>query len=139
MKTLSMTKTMVLSSLLVLAAGAPAIGGSKFTGNGSVAISIASNGSGGATGYLGHIYNGSGSQEFLHCQRSKWDNVDLPVVLCWARNERGETASCTRQSAHLAKSVSSISSDSKVTFRFDAGGNCTSITVVQSSEYQDKQ
>jgi hypothetical protein len=132
-------RTLVSACMLAGLLSVSATAGSKFTGNGSVVITPSSSGGGIVTGYLGHIYNGPGKVEFLRCQRGRWTTQEQPFVNCWARNERGEEATCTSFSSHLAKSITSISSDSKVTFRYNAAGDCTSITVVQSSEFQDKR
>ena len=129
----------VAGALLAGILSGSVIAGSTFTGNGSVVITVSASGGGSATGYIGHIYNGTGKTEFVRCQRGKWETQEQPYVNCWARNENGDEAWCTAFSSHLAKSITSISSDSKVTFRYNAAGDCTSITVVQSSEFQDKR
>lgn len=117
----------------VLATGS-AMAGSKFTGNGSVRITQNVDGSGVAVAYLGMVYNGSGLTEYLGCQKSGTDQV-----FCHARTETGTHVACFTTSSHLAQSVSSISPDARVTFRWNAGGACTQIAVQHSSEYADKQ
>jgi hypothetical protein len=116
-----------------------AVAGSKFTGNGSVVATRLSTGYT-VTGYLGHIYNGSGKTEFMRCTVGYWPYPDEAYVACWARVEGDSTVyGCSVRSNYLAKSVISMSGDSKVTIRYGDDHVCTSITVVQSSEYQDKK
>jgi len=125
------------SSLIVLTLGAAsltAFAGSKFTGNGSVVVVKASDGSGQATGYFGHIYNSPTVNEFFGCQKY----VDGGLY-CQAKTEANVHVTCSTNSAYLGKAVSSLSPDARVTVRWNAAGVCTGITVTHSSEYQDKQ
>ena len=110
-----------------------AFAGSKFTGNGSVVITRNADGSGSATGYLGHVYNAPTKNEFIACQKSSFG------LYCQASNEAKVWVVCESGSAYLANGVGSLSPDAKLTFKWDASGKCTGITVAHSSEYQDKQ
>jgi len=121
-----------------LAAGMLALIGSatagvKFEGNGSVVIRRAADGSGTVTGFLGVIYNGTGTSEYIGCQR-----FDGGSVYCHAMNESKQFAYC-QGSAYLGAGVATLSPDARIQFRFDASGRCTSISVTHASQYQDKQ
>lgn len=132
MKTTTMVRTVLVAASCI--AGA-AVAGSKYTGAGNVAITRAADGSGSASGYLGHIYNGPGMKQWIGCQRDENDNV-----MCHAIDEAYvSSVACSVKSPFLAQSVSSISPDSRITFYWNAQGVCTRIQVVHSSEYQDKQ
>jgi hypothetical protein len=110
-----------------------AFAGSKFTGNGSVVITKNADGSGSATGYLGHIYNAPTTLEFLACQKSNFG------IYCQAKNEANVHATCSSNSSFLANGVGTLSADARLTFRWNAAGQCVGISVTHSSEYQDKQ
>jgi hypothetical protein len=111
-----------------------AFAGSKFTGNGSVVIARKADGSGQATGMLGHIYNAPTLNEFIACQKSVTGNL-----YCQARNEANVHVACTTNSAYLANAVGALATDARVTFRWNASGLCTAISISRSSEFQDKQ
>jgi hypothetical protein len=121
--------TLAVAGLLV-AGGASA--GSKYTGSGSVVITRNADGSGTVSGYLGLIYNGTGKSEYIGCQKYG-DNG----LYCHAMNEAKDFAYCAG-SGFLGKTIGNLSSDAKLTFGFDAGGRCTSISITHSSEIQDK-
>jgi hypothetical protein len=124
--------TIALAALCVTGA---ALAGSKFTGTGNVVIARAADGSGSASGYLGHIYNGPGMKQWIGCQRNESD-----MVFCHAIDETsGMVVDCMVQSAFLAQSISSISPDARLTFTWNAQATCTRIQVAHSSEFQDKQ
>ena len=110
-----------------------AFAGSKFTGDGHVAIFRNADGTGSASGHLGMIYNRP-DNEWIGCQKSSTN-----VVFCHAKNTAQVIVDCWATSAYLANAVSSISADARVVFRFDAGGKCTQIVVQHSSSYEDKQ
>lgn len=133
MKKYSTTIQTVLATALCFTGAA--LAGSKYTGTGNVAINRAADGSGNATGYLGHIYNGPGMKQWIGCQRDENDNV-----MCHAIDEAYvSSVACTVKSPFLAQSVASISPDARITFYWNTQGVCTRIQVVHSSEYQDKQ
>jgi hypothetical protein len=118
---------------LALALAGVAIAGSKFTGNGSVVIVKNADGSGSATGYLGHIYNGTGTIEYIGCQKYATGGLD-----CRARTESDQLAFCASNSAYLGNAIGTLAPDSRLTFRFNANGTCTGISITHSSEFQDK-
>lgn len=131
-KNMTMVQSILMTALCVTGT---ALAGSKFTGTGNVAITRAADGSGAATGFLGHIYNGPGMRQWIGCQRDENDNV-----MCHAFDEAAVSpVACSVKSSFLAQSVSSISPDSRITFYWNAQGTCTRIQVVHSSEFQDKQ
>ncbi len=112
-----------------------ALAGSKYTGTGNVVINRAADGSGNASGYLGHIYNGPAMKQWIGCQRNENDNV-----MCHAIDEvSAMPVACSVKSPFLAQSVSSISPDARIAFYWNTQGTCIRIQVVHSSEYQDKQ
>jgi hypothetical protein len=128
----------IKTSMAALALGAAlivgtALAGSKFTGNGSVLITRNADGSGSATGYLGHIYNATTRNEFIACQKSNFG------LYCQARNEANVHVACSTSNAYLANGAAGLSPDMRLTFRWNANGACIGISVVHSSEYQDKQ
>ena len=110
-----------------------AFAGSKFTGDGHVAIFKNADGTGSASGYLGMIYNRP-DNEWIGCQKSSTN-----LVMCHAKNTDQLIVDCWANSAFLANAVSSISADARLVFIFDAGGRCTQITVQHSSAFEDKQ
>jgi hypothetical protein len=128
-------KTSIAATLAVgaLIAGS-AFAGSKFTGNGSVVITMNADGSGSVTGHLGHIYNAPTVNEFIGCQKYVTGGL-----YCQAKSEANAHVTCSSSSVYLANAVSSLSPDARLTFRWNASGQCVGITVVHSSEYQDKQ
>ena len=126
-------KTRLIITAALLCAGS-AFAGSKFTGDGHVQITKNTDGSGSASGYLAMTYNYTNNNEWLGCQKSSAN-----VVFCHAKNVNQEIVDCWATSAFLANAVASISPDSRVSFRFDANGACTNITVTHSSEYEDKK
>ena len=128
----TMARTIMAAALCV--AGV-ALAGSKFTGTGNVVITRAADGSGNASGYLGHIHNGPGMKQWIGCQRDENDNV-----MCHAIDESSvSSVACSVKSPFLAQSVSSISPDARIAFYWNTQGTCIRIQVVHSSEYQDKQ
>lgn len=127
------TKFFPAAAAALMFAGA-ALAGSKFTGDGHVQITKNSDGSGSASGYLSMIYNYTDNNEWFGCQKSSTN-----AVFCHAKNRDQVVVGCSATSAFLANSVSSISPDARVSFRFDANGACTNITVMHSSEYEDKK
>jgi len=46
---------------------------------------------------------------------------------------------CSSSSMYLANGVGSLSPDARLTFKWNTSGQCTGISVVHSSEFQDKQ
>jgi hypothetical protein len=124
-----------LSALVLCAAlcAGAAFAGSKYTGDGHVWITKNADGTGSASGYLGMIYNRP-DNEWIGCQKSSTN-----VVFCHAKNTANVVVDCWATSAFLANAVSSISSDARVLFLFNANGTCTQITVGHSSGYEDKQ
>ena len=130
----SRSAAVVIGAGLVLAFAGVASAGSKFFGSGSVVVTKDATGAGSATGLLGMIYNGTGKVEYIGCQKSSSD-----AVFCHAISEGGVYGGCSVNSAYLAQAVSTLATDARLTFRFDAGGKCTAITVAHSSEYQDKR
>jgi hypothetical protein len=115
-------------------AASVAYAGSKFTGNGHVVVTRNADGTGSVIGYLGMIYNYTGNDEWIGCQKNAQS-----VVFCHARAIGDMPVSCTSTSAFLASSVASISPDARLLFRWDASGRCTNITVTHSSEFEDKK
>jgi uncharacterized protein (DUF1919 family) len=128
-------KTSIAAALAVgaLIAGS-AYAGAKFIGNGSVVVTKNADGSGSASGYLGHIYNAPTVNEFIGCQKYVTGGL-----YCQAKSEANVHVTCNSSSAYLGNAVSSLSPDARLNFRWNASGQCVSITVVHSSEYQDKQ
>jgi len=128
----------IKNSMAALALGAAlimgtAFAGSKFTGNGSVVVTRNADGSGTASGYLGHVYNAPTTLEFIACQKSNFG------IYCQAKSEANVHVACSSNSAFLANGVGSLSADARLTFKWDAAGKCTNIQVAHSSEFQDKQ
>lgn len=119
---------------LAIVASAATMAGSKFNGDGHVQINKNADGSGLAVAYLGAIYNGDGTTEWMGCQKSAKDRV-----FCHARTEQGVQVSCSVTSSYLATALSSMSADARLIFTWDAKGVCTGVSVQHSSEYQDKQ
>lgn len=127
-------KKSLMFAVALCAAGA-ALAGSKYAGSGDVVIVKNADGSGRASAYLGAIYNGPSTRQWIGCQRSESDNV-----FCHAIDEAYvEVVACSVQSAFLAQSIDSISPDVRLTFYWNAQGACTRIQVSHSSEFQDKQ
>jgi hypothetical protein len=124
----------LVAALAAAASMSPVIAGSKFNGDGHVKINRNADGSGLAIAYLGMVYNGDGTIEYLGCQKSGTDRV-----FCHARTEASDHVSCSVTSSYLALSVASMSPDARVIFTFNSKGVCTGISVQHSSEYQDKQ
>jgi hypothetical protein len=131
--TLKRIGALAVGGALAIAAST-AFAGSKFNGDGHVIVARNADGSGSASGYLGMIYNGTFLVEYIGCQKSA-----TGAVFCHARSETDVRLTCSTTSAFLAQSIASLSPDVRLTFRVAANGACTSITVVHSSEYQDKQ
>lgn len=129
-------KSIKIAGLLVAGLMGVAMAGSKYNGNGNVVITRNADGSGNAYAYLGHIYNGPSVAQWFGCQADANGNV-----MCHARHETDATliVGCSVKSTFLAQSVASISPDTRVAFYWDAKGVCTRISVVHSSEFQDKQ
>jgi hypothetical protein len=127
------TKFIAAAAAALMCAGA-ALAGSKFTGDGHVLITRNADGSGTASGFLSMIYNYTNNNEWFGCQKSSTNRV-----FCHAKNVNQDIVDCWTTSAFLANAVSSISPDARVSFRFDATGACTNITVTHSSEYEDKK
>ena len=128
-----MKNSMKFAAIALLCAGVT-FAGSKFTGDGHVQITRNADGSGSASGYLAMIYNMTGNNEWFGCQKSSTNQV-----FCHAKNLNQDIVDCWATSAFLANAVASISPDARVSFRFDASGACTNITVTHSSEYEDKK
>lgn len=127
------------TSIVTLAFGAAlltgsALAGSKFTGNGSVVITRNADGSGQASGYLGHVYNAATQNEFIGCQKYVTGGL-----YCQAMNEAKVHVVCNSGSTYLGNAVGSMAADVRVTFRWNSSGQCISISITHSSEYQDKQ
>lgn len=124
--------SMTSLALMALVVTGGALAGSKYTGSGSVVITRNADGTGTATGYLGLIYNGTGKYEYIGCQKYG-DNG----VYCHAATESRDFAYCAG-SSFLGKTIGNLSSDARLTFRFDPNGRCTLISISHSSEIQDK-
>jgi hypothetical protein len=130
-------KNFKIAGLLVTGLMGVAMAGSKYNGTGNVSITQNDDGSGYALAYLGHIYNGPSVTQWFGCQAGANGNV-----MCHARHEQVSppiVVGCSVKSTFLAQSVASISPDTRVAFYWDANGTCTRISVVHSSEFQDKQ
>lgn len=128
-------KLIRIAGLLVAGLMGVAMAGSKYLGTGNVSITHNADGSGHAYAYLGHIYNGRSVAQWFGCQADANGNV-----MCHASHETGSPiVACSVKSTFLAQSVASISPDSRVVFYWDANGKCTRISVIHSSEFQDKQ
>lgn len=127
-------KRIIISAATAALCAGTALAGSKFTGDGHVQIVRNSDGSGSASGYLAMIYNYTNNNEWFGCQKSS-----TSVVFCHAKNINQDIVDCWATSPYLANAVASISPDARVSFRFDANGACTNITVTHSSEYEDKK
>jgi len=129
-------KSIKIAGLLVTGLMGVAMAGSKYNGNGNVVITKNADGSGNACAYLGHIYNGPSVAQWFGCQADANGSV-----MCHARHETDPSlvVGCSVKSTFLAQSVASISPDTRVAFYWDANGVCTRISVVHSSEFQDKQ
>ncbi len=123
----------LVSALACLGMGT-ALAGAKDSANvGRVSVLKSANGTGMASGRLGHIYNGTGRREFLTCTRGNGLSV------CRARSEAGLEGACITTSAWLAKALDSVSPDASVSFTWNAAGRCTNIQVVHSSTFAAKQ
>jgi len=124
----------LLSAALAVAVAGGVLAGSKFNGNGFVVVRINADGSGSASGYFGMIYNGPNVREYIGCQRRSggW-------MSCQANSEAGQRIGCVTNSTFLAQSVATLSPDARLYFQVNSSGDCTSITVVHSSEYEDKK
>jgi hypothetical protein len=129
MKIRSSITTLAVAGLVF--AGA-AFAGSKYLGSGSVVITRNADGTGTVSGYLGLIYNGTGTNEYIGCQKYGTNGL-----YCHARTEALDFAYCSG-SSFLGKTIGNLSSDARLTFGFDASGRCTSISITHSSEIQDK-
>jgi hypothetical protein len=128
-------KQIKIAGLLAIGLVGVAMAGSRYNGAGNVIITRNADGSGNASAYLGHIYNGPSVNQWFGCQADANGNV-----FCHAKDETGATiVSCSVKSTFLAQSVASISPDTRVQFYWDAAGTCTRIAVAHSSEFQDKQ
>ena len=139
MKYINMHWQRVLLIAALSLGAATAYAGAKFTGDYHVKISLSANGSGSASGYMGHIYNGDGTTEVIYCQRTSWANVRPTLATCWAHDEAGATAFCRITSEFIVDALDMISPDARLYFRWNSSGECISISVTQSSEFEDKK
>ncbi len=125
------TALALLLGVLAAVAASQALAGSRIPGQ-HVLVTLNADGSGTASGQLGAIYNGSGTQEYIGCQVSVGGGL-----YCVARSESGTWAACGG-SAYLAKTVNTMSHDAMVTFSWTSRGQCTLIKVLHSSEFEPK-
>lgn len=138
-KTKSLIRILVLMPAVLLTAGtvSNALAGSRFYGNGDVAVGVRNDGSGEAMGTFAMVYNdivgGGENNQYIGCQ-----SYDHGGFFCHATDSSGDHASCTSDSTFLAQSIHMITPDARLTFRWDSGGVCTAIVVVHSSRFEDK-
>ena len=128
-----------LIALLMAGMTGSALGGSKPVFSRHVTISNRADGSGSATAYLGGVYNGTGVREEIGCGKLGNDTGHT-FFYCFIHDDAGVFKACDGpDSSYLAQSFSAISPDSRVTISWNTKGRCTSIDVVHSSEYEDKE
>jgi len=114
-------------------AGGLAFAGEHYTGG---AVSIYGSGLR-ANGSLGAVRNSANAVEYLGCKVSA-SSTAAPVATCSAKDSAGATFYCQTSNTGMVTVALSLSGDSFVTLNRDTAGNCTLITVDNSSLYSPK-
>lgn len=89
-----------------------------------------------ASGALASARSSADVVQFIGC--SVTDSAGAAFVTCSARSSTGAFAACTSTDVGKVSAASSISSDSFVSFRYDATGACTFLSVSTFSYYPTK-
>jgi hypothetical protein len=146
MKMLKINSVALLGAALVCVCGMDvAMAGAKYSVPG-VVISRNADGSGYAEGTLGGVRNSTSTVERLRCLVKRTENVDstgnvagqVTFMSCLAINTNNEHVVCTSASDAVGNQLNGISSDSLITFYFDAAGTCTRVNVYSSSSLERK-
>lgn len=80
-----------------------------------------------AYGDLSYSHNTPNVIEYIGC------NSNGANAVCIARNAAGLTRSCTTANPAHLDVIHSLGTDSNLTFRWNAAGACTNVTVLNSS------
>lgn len=123
-------------ALTMVTIAGDAFAGSKPALSQHVTIFSNADGSGSAIAYLGGVYNGTGVKEAFGCGKLGASGS----FYCFIQDEAGVFKACDGpDSSYLTQSFGTISPDSRVRIFWNTAGRCTSIEVIHSSEYEDKQ
>lgn len=111
-----------------------------------VTIDKYADGSGRFYGTLGGTRNSSNAIERLSCSVSRSEPnpaasnpVRSTFVSCGARDKRNVSVSCISTQESAADALAGLSNDGLLDVSYDARGNCTSITVYESSSLERKR
>ncbi|MCE9668701.1 hypothetical protein LY474_12830 [Myxococcus stipitatus] len=91
-----------------------------------------------AYGTLSTARNSTDSLQVISCAISSFDS-NYSIVSCSARSSTGQSVICTSLNPLIIETARAINGDSYVMFTLDGEGNCTSLTVMQSSGFEPKQ
>ncbi|HEU4602127.1 MAG TPA: hypothetical protein VFS24_09170 [Steroidobacteraceae bacterium] len=113
----------------------------------AVVITKNADGSGYVEGTLGGVRNSFNRIERISCevQRNEYFDANgvaiggLTVTTCQARDSKSQTVSCFAFDESLADALNGVGDDGLIGFRFNSGGNCTSVTYYESSSLAAKK
>jgi hypothetical protein len=91
-------------------------------------------GTGWASGALGTARNSGDPNQVIGCQ-----TYGTTTFLCYAHDPYGTQGSCVGSDANLLAWVRSLNGDSWLYFSWDTSGNCTFVSVENSSYLEPKQ
>lgn len=91
-----------------------------------------------AMGDLGAVRNSLSQTPFIGCSITAVQGQPISGM-CAARNQRGETVSCSTTDPTLIQAISYLHGDSFLQFSWNSAWECTAITVYQSSMFQPKR
>jgi len=85
-----------------------------------------------ASGGLADVRAAADTTQYIGCY-SQAIAGSTGVMGCWARDARGVQASCYSVDAEIVKTAAALSSDTRVSFNWNAQGQCTGLIVEHGS------
>src|ERR1043165_3759838 len=85
-----------------------------------------------ANGALGTARNSADSNEYLDCYATYGTG---PAAYCAARDAAGYVVGCFTSDPNKVAALSSITSNSYISFSFDSSGTCTELAIENTSYY----
>ena len=128
-KLVSITAVLVMGGLIA----EPAFAGTKDTPPAFIDTALRR-----AGGTLGTSRNSVDNIQYVMCYSvvQLYEGSVFTTATCGVRDSTGHVAVCWTDTPDMVRVIQSMSSDSLVSFDWDASGSCTRVMVIHSSSYE---
>jgi hypothetical protein len=141
MNSRSIRARLLVSAVSALAFGATALAGAKEPVRTVVVNTVDRS----ASGHLAGARASADAIQYIGCSVHTIDSAPersdgiFRMAFCYARALNGASAFCTTYDNDVVQMLSTVQGDTRLDFRWDAAGYCTSFVTIQTSTLEPKK